>query len=182
MDAIVGRCDVLTVNPTTFVNSPLTLTKLIAPAFKLPDAGKIGKVENRKMYEQDKSDLLPDKSITAQLIKGFESTLQSGVPSRFEIKGVRNLERSVGTTLAYNIYKKWGYTLPPAALHAKLEGTSGQSFGAFGGKGLFLELEGDSQDYFGKGLSGGLLSVYPQKDCIQNGFVAEENVIIGNVA
>jgi len=108
--------------------------------------------------------------------------LKTGVPSKVEIKDVRNLERALGTTLGYEVYKAWAYGLPPGSCHAKLEGTSGQSFGAFCGKGIFLELEGDSQDYFGKGLSGAILAVYPPKVALDAGFKAEENVIIGNVA
>merc|ERR1719498_2338668 len=181
LNDLIGRADVLTVNPLTFYNPTLGLSKLLTPADKLPDAGKIGKVENRCLYGQDHSGMLPPESVTARLIAGFEDAIKTGKPSRVEIKGVRNLERAVGTTLGHKVYKAWGYTLPPAALHAKLEGTSGQSFGAFCGKGIFLELEGDSQDYFGKGLSGALLAIYPHKAQLDAGFKAEENVIVGNV-
>jgi glutamate synthase (NADPH/NADH) len=182
MDDIVGRADTMTVNPTSFCNSPLVLTKLLTPAFKLPDAGKIGKIENRKLYEQDHSNICPPGSVTYQLIELFADTLKTGKPSRVEVKDMRNLERSCGTTLSHKVYQAFGYTLPPMTAHAKLEGTSGQSFGAFAVKGMFLELEGDSQDYFGKGLSGAVLAVYPHRGCLGNGFKAEENVIIGNVA
>ncbi|CAK0876614.1 unnamed protein product [Prorocentrum cordatum] len=141
VDELVGHTEVLTVNPTRFFETPLVLTKLLTPAHLLPDAGSIGKVENRKMYEQDHSDILPPGCVTAKLIEAFQGTLETGRPSKHTITGVRNLERSVGTVLA----SRWGDSLAAGACHAKLEGTSGQSFGAFCGKGIFLELEGDGQ-------------------------------------
>jgi len=88
----------------------------------------------------------------------------------------------LGTLLSHELFKRWGSSLPAATCHAKLFGTSGQSFGAFAVKGLYLELEGDSQDYFGKGLSGGALVVYPPQEALEAGFKAEENIIIGNTA
>jgi glutamate synthase (NADPH/NADH) large chain len=69
--------------------------------------------------------------------------------------------------------------LPPDTIHLKFTGTAGQSFGAFNTKGIKLELEGDANDYFGKGLSGATLVVYPHKD---SSFIPEENIVIGNVA
>jgi glutamate synthase (NADPH/NADH) len=180
LDEMIGRADVLTVNPLTFSTSSLSLSGLITPAFKLPDAGVIGKVENRCLYKQDHSNLLPPECVTAKLIEAFQDTIKTGKPAKHEIRGIRNLERAVGTTLAGMIFNNWGYTLPPGTVHAKLEGTSGQSFGAFCGRGLFLELEGDSQDYFGKGLSGAVLAIYPSQEVLATGFKAEENVIIGN--
>ena len=69
--------------------------------------------------------------------------------------------------------------MPDDTIHFKFTGTAGQSFGAFNTKGVTLELEGDANDYFGKGLSGAKLIIYPSKNA---GFVPEENIIIGNVA
>ena len=69
--------------------------------------------------------------------------------------------------------------MPDDSIHIKFTGTAGQSFGAFNTKGVTLELEGDANDYFGKGLSGAKLIVYPDK---QSNFVPEENIVIGNVA
>jgi len=182
LDDLIGRSDALTVSPSSFMNKPLVLTKLLTPAHLMPDAGMIGKIENRKLYPQDHSNICPPGSVTANLITAFDELLKTGKPMRHEEKDVKNLERSLGTTLAHKVFKAHGYSLPAGACHAKLEGTSGQSFGAFVGKGIFLELEGDAQDYFGKGLSGGLLAVYPHRSSLAAGFVAEENVIIGNVA
>ncbi|CAE8728037.1 unnamed protein product [Polarella glacialis] len=182
IDEMIGRTEAMTWNPTTFFEKPLVLNKLLTPAASLPDAGKIGKVENRKLYEQDHSNINTAGSVTHKLIAAFASTLEKGTPSTVEIKDVRNFERSVGSTLAHHIWKAWGGSLAVGSCHAKLEGTSGQSFGAFTCKGIYLELEGDSQDYFGKGLSGAALAVYPHKVALDAGFKSEENVIIGNVA
>ncbi len=99
------------------------------------------------------------------------------VTASFDIK---NTDRTAGTILSNEItklYKADG--LPEDTIHFKLKGTAGQSFGAFNTKGITLELEGDANDYFGKGLSGARLIVYPDSAAA---FVPEENSIIGNVA
>jgi glutamate synthase (NADPH/NADH) large chain len=93
---------------------------------------------------------------------------------------IRNTDRTVGTILSNEISKKYkSHGLPEDTLHFKFTGTAGQSFGAFNTRGVSLELEGDANDYFGKGLSGARLVVYPSQNA---GFVPEENSIIGNVA
>ncbi len=93
---------------------------------------------------------------------------------------IRNIDRTVGTILSNEItkvYKAEG--LPEDTIHFTFQGTAGQSFGAFNTRGVTLELEGDANDYFGKGLSGAKLIVYPSKKA---SFIPEENIIIGNVA
>ncbi|MGB3779305.1 MAG: glutamate synthase subunit alpha, partial [Tunicatimonas sp.] len=91
-----------------------------------------------------------------------------------------NTNRSVGTLLSNEISKKFGGPgLPAGTIHFKFKGSAGQSFAAFGARGLRLELEGEANDYFGKGLSGSELIVYPHRTAT---FVAEQNMIIGNVA
>jgi glutamate synthase (NADPH/NADH) large chain len=93
---------------------------------------------------------------------------------------VKNTDRTIGTILSNEISKVYqSRGLPDDTIHFKLVGTAGQSFGAFNTKGVTLELEGDANDYFGKGLSGARLVVYPSSNA---GFVPEENIIIGNVA
>jgi glutamate synthase (ferredoxin) len=93
---------------------------------------------------------------------------------------VRNVNRVVGTIVGSDVTKKWGANgLPDDTIHLKLNGSAGQSLGAFMPRGMTIELEGDANDYFGKGLSGGRLIIYPPK---ASSFVAEENIIIGNVA
>jgi glutamate synthase (NADPH) large chain len=93
---------------------------------------------------------------------------------------VKNTDRTIGTILSNEISKRYqSHGLPEDTIHFKFTGTAGQSFGAFATRGVSLELEGDANDYFGKGLSGARLVVYPSPEA---GYVPEENIIIGNVA
>jgi glutamate synthase (NADPH/NADH) len=179
---MVGHAEALTVDPANFQVRPLELENLLVPARWLQDAGKIGKLEDRKLYNQDHSNIVPKGGLTERLLQGAEATLKTGAPTQQVIHDVRNLERSIGATLSHELCKAWGGKLPAGACHVKMTGTAGQSFGAFAGKGMLLELEGDSQDYFGKALSGGLLAVYPPQEALDTGFKSEDNVIIGNVA
>jgi glutamate synthase (NADPH/NADH) large chain len=93
---------------------------------------------------------------------------------------IRNTDRTTGTIVSHEITKKYrAEGLPTDTIHFKFTGTAGQSFGAFNTKGLTLELEGDANDYFGKGLSGARLIIYPPQ---RARYIPEENIIIGNVA
>ena len=99
--------------------------------------------------------------------------------SRCELP-IRNVNRTVGTMLGYEVTRRYGAAgLPDDTIQLEFTGSAGQSFGAFVPRGITLELEGDANDYVGKGLSGGKIIVYPPK---QATFVPEENIIIGNVA
>jgi len=131
------------------------------------------------LYKTDEQDHGLAGVLDWQLVKAAQPALESleKVSAEFAI---RNTDRTVGTILSNEItklYKAAG--LPDNTLHFKFTGTAGQSFGAFNTKGVTLELEGDSNDYFGKGLSGARLIVYPSHEAT---FVPEENIIIGNVA
>ena len=93
---------------------------------------------------------------------------------------ISNQDRTVGAMLSNEISKTFLMPgLPKGTIHYTFKGTAGQSFGAFGASGLRFELEGDANDYFGKGLSGGQLILYPSR---QAGFNPSENIIVGNVA
>jgi glutamate synthase (ferredoxin) len=92
---------------------------------------------------------------------------------------IRNVNRVVGTILGNEITKRHWDGLPEDTVHLHFQGNAGQSFGAFVPKGVTLELEGDANDYFGKGLSGGKLILYPPK---VSTFIPEDNIITGNVA
>ena len=93
---------------------------------------------------------------------------------------IRNINRVVGTMVGSEVTRRYGpQGLPEDTIHFHFTGNAGQSFGAFVPSGVTLELEGDGNDYFGKGLSGGKIFVYPSP---QSTFRAEENIIIGNVA
>jgi glutamate synthase (NADPH/NADH) large chain len=93
---------------------------------------------------------------------------------------IRNVNRTVGTTLGYEITRRWGGDgLPDDTIRIHFTGSAGQSFGAFVPRGVTLTLEGDANDYWGKGLSGGRLVVFPPR---RAAFVPEQNIVIGNVA
>ncbi|KAI9747854.1 MAG: glutamate synthase [NADH] [Lichina confinis] len=113
-----------------------------------------------------------------KLLAESELSLEKGLPSRIECDIV-NTDRALGATLSYKISKKYGEAgLPQDTIHVNLKGSAGQSFGAFLAPGVTLELEGDANDYVGKGLSGGRLIIYPPRAAV---FKAEENILIGNV-
>jgi glutamate synthase (NADPH/NADH) large chain len=93
---------------------------------------------------------------------------------------IRNIDRATGTMLSYEISKKYkGEGLPEGTIKYTFNGSAGQSFGAFAAKGIHFRLEGEANDYFGKGLSGGRLIVVPDSKAK---FIARDNIIIGNVA
>src|SRR4029079_17740708 len=112
-----------------------------------------------------------------RLIAEAQSALDGGASVRIET-AVKNTDRTAGAMLSGEIAQRYGHEgLPDGSIHVKLTGTAGQSFGAWLAHGVTFELEGDANDYVGKGLSGGRLVVYPPKDCP---IVPEENIVIGN--
>lgn len=119
-----------------------------------------------------------EKALDNTLIQLCEGSLRSGDRVRLDLP-VRNVNRTVGTMLGYELTKAWGGEgLPDDTIDVTLTGSAGQSFGAFVPKGITLRLVGDSNDYFGKGLSGGRLTLRPDPSAP---FAAEENIIAGNV-
>jgi glutamate synthase (NADPH/NADH) large chain len=119
-----------------------------------------------------------DKALDNRLIELAQPAITEGKQVRGELK-IKNTNRTVGTMLSHQIAKAWGEELlPDETVRFKFEGSAGQSFGAWLAKGVTLELEGDANDYVGKGLSGGKIIVYPSHKAT---FVPAENVIIGNV-
>jgi glutamate synthase (NADPH) large chain len=130
-------------------------------------------------FKQEEQDHGIDNVLDIQLIKTAGPALERGEEIYAEF-GVINLNRSLGTMLSNEISIRYGgQGLPTGTIHYKFRGTAGQSFGAFNTSGLRMELEGDANDYFGKGLCGAELIVYPDRDAK---FKPEENIIIGNVA
>jgi glutamate synthase (ferredoxin) len=147
----------------------------LTPILHRPEAGpEVGR------YRQIDQDHGLDKSLdVTRLLDICEPAIERGERVHADLP-IRNVNRVVGTIVGSEITKKWGPNgLPEDTVHIKFNGSAGQSFGAFIPKGMRLELEGDANDYFGKGLSGGRIIVYPPKEST---FVAEENIIIGNVA
>jgi glutamate synthase (NADPH/NADH) large chain len=108
-----------------------------------------------------------------------QAALERGEKVEFEQR-IRNVNRTVGTLLSYHVSKKYGENgLPDDTIVIRAKGSGGQSFGAFGAHGITFDVEGDANDYFGKGLSGAKLIIKPPKTAT---FRAEENILIGNVA
>ena len=131
------------------------------------------------LYQTEVQDHLMSDVLDWKLLAAAQPAIdkQTKVNASFPIK---NTDRTTGTIVSNEITKVYKATgLPEDTIHFKFQGTAGQSFGAFNTKGVTLELEGDANDYFGKGLSGAQLIVYPDKKAT---FVPEENIIIGNVA
>ncbi len=119
-----------------------------------------------------------DKALDNTLIALAEGALEEGRPVRLELP-IRNVNRTVGTMLGYEVTRRWGGEgLPDDTIDISFRGSAGQSFGAFLPRGITLRLEGDANDYVGKGLSGGRVIVRP---FAQATFAAEEQVIAGNV-
>ena len=130
-------------------------------------------------FKQEDQDHGISEVLDLELIKIAQPALINGEDVYKEFP-ITNLNRSVGNMLSNEISKKYGGVgLPKGMIHFKFRGTAGQSFGAFNTAGLRLELEGDSNDYFGKGLCGAEMIVYPDREAT---FKPEENIIIGNVA
>jgi len=134
---------------------------------------------NNAFYCKNKQSHQIEKLLDHQLIKRSENALRYN-KSYASVFPIKNTDRVVGTMLSHTICEKYGAKgLPTDTLTFKFVGSAGQSFGAFGAPGISLHIEGDANDYFGKGLSGAKLSVRPDKKA---GFSASEQVIIGNVA
>src|SRR5205085_5727715 len=118
------------------------------------------------------------KALDHDLIDKAMPALASKRPVAIESR-IYNRNRTVGAMLSGEVARRFGHEGPPDdTIHVKFEGTAGQSFGAWLAHGVSLELEGDANDYVGKGLSGGRLIIYPPKKSV---FKPEDNIIVGNV-
>jgi glutamate synthase (ferredoxin) len=147
----------------------------LTPVLHQPKMG----AEVGRYHQQDQDHGLEKSLDVTKLLDICKPAIERGEKVRAELP-IINVNRVVGTITGSEITKKHGPNgLPEDTVHLKFNGSAGQSFGAFTPKGMTLELEGDANDYFGKGLSGGKLIVYPPKGST---FVPEENIIIGNVA
>jgi glutamate synthase (NADPH) large chain len=131
------------------------------------------------LYKQEEQDHGLLGVLDWKLMEAAKPALESGQKIRADFP-IRNIDRTAGSMLSNEITRKYrAEGLPDDTIHFKFTGTAGQSFGAFNTKGVTLELEGDANDYFGKGLSGAKLIVYPDR---KSQIVAEDNILIGNVA
>lgn len=169
---MIGHAEVLKVREDlrTKKTANIDLSLILTPAHKLrPGVATFNvRKQDHRLYVR----------LDNKLISEAELTLDKGLQSRIECDIV-NTDRAMGTSLSYHISKRYGEEgLPIDTVHVNIKGSAGQSFGAFLAPGVTLELEGDANDYVGKGLSGGRLIVYPPRSAV---FKAEENILIGNV-
>lgn len=172
INEMVGHAEALRVRDDLRTNKTqnIDLSLILTPAHKLrPGVATFNvRKQDHRLYVR----------LDNKLISEAELTLDKGLPSRIECDIV-NTDRAMGTSLSYQISKRYGEAgLPTDTVHVNIKGSAGQSFGAFLAPGITLELEGDANDYVGKGLSGGRLIIYPPRSAV---FKAEENVIVGNV-
>jgi glutamate synthase (NADPH/NADH) large chain len=129
------------------------------------------------IFNDEQQDHGLDKALDNKLIEQAKPALERGEPVKIETP-VINVNRTVGAMLSGRVAERYGLEgLPDDTIHIKLKGVAGQSFGAWVAHGVTLELEGEGNDYVGKGLSGGRLIVYPPADCP---IEPHENIIVGN--
>ena len=173
IDEMVGRTDCLKVDQAIkhWKSDGLDLTPILRPA-KGPTSDTVTHCTIPQDHGLEKSlDMI-------ELLPRCRKTIETGEKIHFELP-IINTNRTVGTILSHNIAKKHGQNgLPTDTIHMKFNGSAGQSLGAFLAHGVTIELEGDANDYVGKGLSGGRIIIYPDR---RASFKAEENIIIGNV-
>jgi glutamate synthase (NADPH/NADH) large chain len=133
--------------------------------------------EGTRIYKSEAQDHKIHDILDRKLMAQAQAALNRGEPVKLET-AIRNTDRSAGAMLSGEIAKRYGHAgLPDDTIQVKMKGTAGQSFGAWLAHGVTFDLEGEANDYVGKGLSGGKLIVRPPADC---GFVPEESIIVGN--
>lgn len=174
VDQLIGRTDLLKPGESSKAGkaAKVDLSAILNNPFLGDPSGS--RFDAKQIYNFELEKTLDEKV----LLKKLKTAIASGQSKTIEIE-VSNVDRAFGTILGSEITKAHDNTLEEDTYVVRCSGSGGQSFGAFIPKGLTLELTGDSNDYFGKGLSGGKLIIYPPKE---SRFKAEENIIIGNVA
>ena len=174
MDELIGRSDLLVQRsfPAGSKESKIDMSNILTNPY-------VGKNVPQHFHPKDAFDFKLAETIDeTTIIPAMQEALAKKKKKTLKLN-VSNLNRTLGTLFGAEITRKYYNTLEEDTFTLQCKGSGGQSFGAFIPKGLTLELEGDSNDYCGKGLSGGTLVVYPPKDAK---FQADENIIIGNVA
>jgi glutamate synthase domain-containing protein 2/glutamate synthase domain-containing protein 3 len=171
MDEMIGRVERLNVNPALehWKAHGLDLSAILYD----PPAGDHPR---RHTTAQDHG---LERALDQKLIELCKDALEGRGDAEVSLP-IRNVNRTVGTLLGYEVTSRFGGEgLPDETIRLKFEGSAGQSFGAFVPRGITMTLEGDANDYVGKGLSGGRLIIFPPR---RSTFAAEENIIVGNVA
>ncbi len=172
MEEMIGRSDFLIMNEAInhWKANGLDLSRILYKPDMGPDVAT---------YHSETQNHGLEKALDHELISKAKPALEKGNTVKIET-AVRNTNRTFGAMLSGVIAEKFGQRgLADDTINIKAKGSGGQSFGAFLSKGITIELEGDANDYLGKGLSGGHIIVYPPK---ASTFKADENMIIGNVA
>ncbi len=171
LDEAIGRVDLL--DTARAVGHWKAAGLDLTPVLHMP-----GLPEGAARHRTTSQDHGLERALDNTLIQLAEGALQDGTPVVLDLP-VRNVNRTVGTMLGYEVTRRWGAKgLPDDTIHVRFEGSAGQSFGAFLPRGITLRLTGDANDYLGKGLSGGRLIVAPDPAAP---FPAEEQIIAGNV-
>jgi glutamate synthase (ferredoxin) len=171
IDEMVGRRDKLDMRKAIehWKARKLDLT----PVLHMPEVP--AHIPTRRVHEQDHG---LDKALDNLLLGLAKEAVENKTPVEIQLP-IRNANRTVGTILGSEVTRRHGAEgLPDETIRIRFTGSAGQSLGAFLPKGISISLEGDANDYFGKGLSGGRLVVYPPATAT---FTAEENIIVGNV-
>ena len=174
IDEMVGKSDLLKVKEDA--KTPMAAKMDLSQILYNPYVGEKESVtfSPEKVYDFQLEKTLDEKV----LLKKLEKAVEKGTKASLDLK-VGNTDRSFGTILGAEITRQHKDGMPEDTITINCTGAGGQSFGAFIPKGLTLRLCGDTNDYYGKGLSGGKLVVFPPKN---RGYKAEENIIAGNVA
>ncbi|WP_373652090.1 glutamate synthase large subunit [Schlesneria sp. DSM 10557] len=173
IDEMVGHSEVLEYDNSInhWKLKHLDLSQILTPAIK-PH-------ENVQTYCTIPQNHGIELQIDNELVREAQEAIQNKKPVRLNIE-VQNIDRALGTILSHEVSKKWGEQgLPDDTIRVRCKGSAGQTLGGWLAKGITIEVEGDANDFVGKGLSGGRLIVYPPA---ASQFTAEENIIIGNVA
>jgi glutamate synthase (NADPH/NADH) large chain len=148
----------------------------LAPILHVADVGE--QFAGQALHHTREQDHGLDRALDNELIRIARPALDHGEPVRAQL-AVRNVNRTVGTMLGHEVTRRYGADgLPPDTIDLTLVGSAGQSFGAFLPRGITLRLEGDANDYVGKGLSGGRIVIRPDRAAT---FAAQEQIIAGNV-
>ena len=170
INEMIGRRDLLDMRRAVdhWKAHGIDLSRLVVP-LDVPDGVSV--------YNCETQDHRLGQALDLQLIEQARDALDHKRPVRIEMP-IRNINRTVGAMLSGQVAGRYGHAgLPDDTIHVRLTGNAGQSFGAWLARGVSLELVGDANDYVGKGLSGGRLSIYPSPD---SPLVPEENIIVGN--
>tara|TARA_B100000989_G_scaffold274073_1_gene232666 strand:- start:3483 stop:5441 length:1959 start_codon:yes stop_codon:yes gene_type:complete len=173
LNELIGRVDLLETEAALnhWKRDGLDLSNILAPAQKV--------FKDTEVFNTKKQNHNLKKSMDMALVRAIKNNIKTKQKINVNLK-IGNTNRVFGTILSNEVSKIWGANgLPQDTIKVNLKGSAGQSIGAWITKGITINLEGDANDYVGKGLSGGKIIIYPPNE---SKFVAEENILLGNVA